>query len=338
MLKIILSFCFSLIFSFSALAEPKFTADISVDETAANVTEAKQKAMSKAKRDGLNEVILGISTEESVKEINKLNDNQLEHFITEIMVLMEKTSDVRYIAKLRISVDENLLKAYMKENDLPLVLGGNSEITLIPLLEKEDGSLDLWGDDNFWRQALLNKLPIQKGNLKINLIDKNLGNIAMIKAERAYDLADGEYNELINFNRANALYVAKYSLKDHRVYVKAYPSRLTQNVDIDSSSPSDMLDRIIPFFKDTQKQTYQPAHYSIEQINVIYNYSRLSQWTNLKQILDNNPQVQNIRISSMANGQVHFSFEYGGIIEKLQGNLDMSGYKMRLQGEHYVIN
>ena len=71
-------------------------------------------------RDALSEIVLEISTDKSVKEINKLNDNQLEHFITGVMVLMEKTSDVRYIADLRISVDEQILKAYMAENNMPI--------------------------------------------------------------------------------------------------------------------------------------------------------------------------------------------------------------------------
>lgn len=45
--------------------------------------------MAKAVRDGLNEVVLSISTAQSADEINKLNDNQLQHFVSGIMVLME---------------------------------------------------------------------------------------------------------------------------------------------------------------------------------------------------------------------------------------------------------
>ncbi|MBR2274187.1 MAG: hypothetical protein IJ864_05130 [Alphaproteobacteria bacterium] len=336
--KVLLSLFFGVVFSCNAIADPRYVADVSVDETAKTVTEAKQKAMSKAMRDGINEIVRGISTEQSVEEIDKLTDNQMAHFVTEVMVLMEKTSDVRYIADLRISVDGDILKAYLAENNMPIVLSQEIDAVVIPLLEEKDGALLLWENDNLWREALQNKHPLHKMNMNIRLLDKNLGNIAMAKATHVYDLPDGEYNELLNFNKADALFVAKYSLKDHKIYLKEYPSRLVQTIDIDTDNPESMVEKLLPLFKDITKEESASSAHSIETIQVIYNYSRLSQWMTLKQILDNNPQVQNIQISSMANGKVHFSFEYGGVIEKLQGHLNMSGYNMHKEGEHYVIN
>ena len=325
---------------FQVQAEPRYEADVSVDVTAKTVTEAKQKAISKAMRDGLNEVILGISTEESVKEVNKLNDNQLQHFITGVMVLKEKTSDVRYIADLRISVDENLLKAYMAENNLPIALSETQEAVIIPLLEKEDDSLDVWGDDNFWRQAFVEHHYLRKGNLEISTIDKNLGNIAMVKANRVYDLADGEYKELADFNRADSIYVAKYSLKDKKIYVKGYPDRTVQEIVIENQKPEELVDGVIALLKPVKKNvSSQQAQYNMAptQIEVVYSYPRLAAWMSLKQILDNNTQVQDIKIVSMSNNKVHFNFLYSGIIEKLQGTLEVNGYRMVREGEYYVI-
>lgn len=325
---------------FQVQAEPRYEADVSVDVTAKTVTEAKQKAISKAMRDGLNEVILGISTEESVKEVNKLNDNQLQHFITGVMVLKEKTSDVRYIADLRISVDENLLKAYMAENNLPIALSETQEAVIIPLLEKEDDSLDVWGDDNFWRQAFVEHHYLRKGNLEISTIDKNLGNIAMVKANRVYDLADGEYKELADFNRADSIYVAKYSLKDKKIYVKGYPDRTVQEIVIENQKPEELVAGVIALLKPVKKNvSSQQVQYNMAptQIEVVYSYPRLAAWMSLKQILDNNTQVQDIKIVSMSNNKVHFNFLYSGVIEKLQGTLEVNGYRMVREGEYYVI-
>lgn len=325
---------------FQVQAAPRYEADVSVDVTAKTVTEAKQQAISKAMRDGLNEVILGISTEESVKEVNKLNDNQLQHFITGVMVLREKTSDVRYIADLRISVDEDLLKAYMAENNLPIALSETQEVVVIPLLEKEDGSFDVWGDDNFWRQAFVDHHYLRKGNLEISTIDKNLGNIAMVKANRVYDLADGEYKELADFNRADGIYVAKYSLKDKKVYVKKYPSKDVQEITVEDQKPEVLVDEVIALFKPVKKSlSAQSSDYNMTptQIEVVYSYPRLAAWMSLKQILDNNTQVQDIKIVSMSNNKVHFNFLYSGVIEKLQGTLEVNGYRMVKEGEYYVI-
>lgn len=137
--KLVLKFAAMVLFAIPAAADPRYEADVNVDVTAATVTEAKKQAMAKAVRDGLNEVVLSISTAQSADEINKLNDNQLQHFVSGIMVLMEKSSDVRYIADLRISVNEDILKAYLAENNMPLVAGEEQDVLAVPLLEKKTG-------------------------------------------------------------------------------------------------------------------------------------------------------------------------------------------------------
>ena len=256
------------------------------------------------------------------------------------MVLMEKSSDVRYIADLRISVDGELLKAYMKENNMPLLLNAEQHFFIIPLLEKEDSSLDIWGEENFWRQAFLTKQPIHKGNLDIRLIDKNLGNIAMAKADNIYNLTDNEITELLNFNRADGFYVVKYSLKDNRIHIKSYPERTEETSDIDKTSLPTTIDNLLPFLKPLTNPNSLPTVKPdiLENIEVVFNYQQLSEWTNLKKQLDHNPQIQNINIISMSNGKVHFKFEYSGIVEKLQGLLSTYGYRMQNRGAYYDIN
>lgn len=339
MKNIVFVVLFFVIFSISAFAEPRFDADVHVDVTANNVTEAKQKAVSKAMRDGLSEVVLNVSTEDSVKEINKLNDNQLQHFITGVMVLMEKTSDVRYIANLRISVDKDILKAYMAENNMPFVVGENQEVVVIPMIENEDGEPDVWGDDNFWRQAFRERKNLRKGNMNIRLIDKNLGNIAIVKEKRLFDMGNAEYQELASFNRADSIYVLKYSLKDKKIYIKNYPEGNVQTLNVAEENINELIDKSIALFKDVKKikKEGEESGAALRRIDVVYSYSKLAEWMNLKKILNDNPQVQDIKIVSMTNGKVHFNFQYSGVIEKLQGSIGALGYKMRSEGEYYAI-
>lgn len=322
-----------------AWAMPRFDADVSVDVTAKTVNEAKQKAISKAMRDGLSEIVSAISTEASVKEINKLNDNQLQHFITGVMVLMEKTSDVRYIADLKISVDENILKSYMAENNMPIILRAEQQVSVLPVLEKADGTLYVWEDENFWRQAFLEKRSLHKGNMNIKIMEKNLGNIAMVKANRVFDLADGELKELLNFNHAEVLYVVKYTEKENKVLIKEYPSGKTQETKIVADKLAETADNTLALFKSGQRAAVEDNSASImpERIEVVYSYTQLSEWIALKKLLEDNPQAQDIKLISMANGKVHFNFQYSGVIERLQGMLETNGYKMRQEGEYYVI-
>ena len=339
MKKFILGCLLWLVMVLPAAGDPVYEADVNVDITAENVAVAKKQAMAKAVRDGLNEVILSISTAQSAEEIGKLNDNQLQHFISGVMVLMEKSSDVRYIADLRVSVNEEVLKAYLQENNLPLVVGEEQNVLAVPLLEKEDGSIDLWGDDNIWRQAFQQRRDIRKGNLAIHDIEKNLGNITAVEAVRIFDMTDAEYNDLAAFNNVTGIYVLKYSLKDNKVYIKNFPEREVFEVDVTGVTPAEAVDKVLPFFKDAKKaaSVAMEMPQAEEKIEAVYTYPKLGNWLTLKRLLETYPQVGEVKVVSMANGKVHFSFIFSGVWEKLQTHLAMSGYNLRQEGGYYAI-
>lgn len=331
------------ILSGNVTAKPLFEADVNVDITAENVVEAKKQAMAKARRDALNDVLLSVSTAQSVEELAKLNDNQIQHFISGVMVLMEKSSNVRYIADLRVTINEDVLKAYMAENNLPMVVGEEQTVLVVPLLEQNDGAFDLWSDANFWRQAFIDRKDIRKGNLILHDIDKNLGNITAVEANRIYDMTEAEFADLSGFNNVEEVYVLKYSLKDGKVYVKSFPTREVNEVVIGDATPQDMIEAVLPFFKDVKKAAKlenldDNAEFVNQKIEAVYSYTKLSEWLSLKRFLEANAQVKDVKVISMANGKVHFSFIYNGVWEKLQANLALSGYKMRNEGGYYAIN
>ncbi len=332
------------IFAGDVVAKPLFEADVNVDVTADNVVEAKKQAMNKARRDALNEVLLSISSNQSVQELDKLNDNQIQHFIAGVMVLMEKSSNVRYIADLRVTVNEDVLKAYMAENNLPMIVGEEQTILVVPLLEQADGTLDLWSDANFWRQAFVGRRDVRKGNLILHDIDKNLGNITAVEANRFYDMTDAEFGELSSFNNVENIYVLKYSLKDGKVYVKSFPSReIAEVIIVENATPQDMIDAVLPFFKDVKKAAklenwHDDDKIVNQKVDAVYSYSKLGEWLTLKRFLETNSQVKDVQVVSMANGKVHFSFIYNGVWEKLQANLALRGYKLKKEGGYYVIS
>ena len=110
-----------------------FEANISVDEIADNVSIAKDVAMRKAIRDGVKDVIYKVSNVDTLDFMDELNDNQLQHFVSSVQVWNEKSSDVRYIADVKVVVNEDVLKSYMNENNMPLVISEEKNILIIPL-------------------------------------------------------------------------------------------------------------------------------------------------------------------------------------------------------------
>ena len=332
----------TIITSSQVLAYPSFTANLSVDVTDQNVTTAKSKALSKATRDALNDVILGISTPQAVEEISKLNDNQIQHFIKELQILMEKSSDVRYIADIKIEIKEDVLKEYLKENNFPLSINKTKDILLIPLFQKTDNTINLWTEENLLRQELLNKNNLKGNIVNFHLIEKNLGNITAIKTQTIYDMNERKFKELTKFNKTDHIAVIKYSQLDKKVNIKIFPTQKTIEKEITiRDSLSSMTDDILTLIKEASIETSASTTTETQSqsvVNVVYTYPSLSSWMSLKQTLENTPEVDEINVISMANKKVHFSFVYTGPIEKLQVELLQLDYELKSNGEYYVIN
>ncbi len=336
---IITLLCFTLL-TLKSYAYDLYSTQISVDITDKNVALAKQKALSSASRDGLNNVILNISTKEAVDNILKLNDNQIQHFIKSMQILMEKSSDIRYIADIKLDINEEVLKSYLKENDFPIIISTPKDILLIPLFEAQDGTLDLWTSQNILREELLKKTNLHSSIINFRIIEKNLGNISSTDANTIYDMTEQTFNELTDFNRSTNITVIKYSTQNNKLYAKSFnPSNLIETT-LENTTLSTALDDLLSQIKgNTPKE--EPVLSELPKtstIEVLYTFQSISSWIKLKKLLEQDPQITNLNIVSMTNKKVHFNFNYNSNIEKLQATLAPNGYNLKNNGDFYVIN
>ena len=109
-----------------------YDAEISVDVTSENASVAREKAMSEANRQALMLVAGRLTTKEGASVLNHLNDNQVLNFIKEVTVESEKVSDVRYLAQLKISINGDILKAYLSEKNAPFAMVEETSVIIIP--------------------------------------------------------------------------------------------------------------------------------------------------------------------------------------------------------------
>ena len=107
---------FLFIFSGTAFsADEDYSSVIDVDVTDTSAAVAREKAMAQANRQALNNAAANFANEEGLHIIHSLSGEQIQYFIKEATVLEEKSSDVRYIAKLKVTVHKNILRQYLQE-------------------------------------------------------------------------------------------------------------------------------------------------------------------------------------------------------------------------------
>jgi len=102
-------------FAFPVTAADDFFSIVDVDVTDVNASVAKEKAMAQANRKALDEAAQNYTDSKGMEIVRGLSGEQVLYFIKEATVLEEKSSDVRYIAKLKVTVHNNILRQYLQE-------------------------------------------------------------------------------------------------------------------------------------------------------------------------------------------------------------------------------
>lgn len=116
-------YCKALLFVLLLLAMPVKAADeyysvVNVDVTDVSAAVAKEKAMAQANRQALYQVAPRLTSEEGVSLLHSLTNDQIAYFIKSVTVLSEKSSDVRYIASLKIIIADEILRQYLEEKGM----------------------------------------------------------------------------------------------------------------------------------------------------------------------------------------------------------------------------
>ncbi|MBR1648030.1 MAG: hypothetical protein IJ689_00340 [Alphaproteobacteria bacterium] len=109
--------CVCCLWSLPAAADG-YAKTINVDVTAQSAAVAKEKAMAQANRQAVNELAPDFTKEAGLELLSSLSDEQILYFIKDVLVLDEKSSDVRYIATLKVTIRDDILRQYLQEKGL----------------------------------------------------------------------------------------------------------------------------------------------------------------------------------------------------------------------------
>ncbi len=343
MKKIFVFFCAFFCCVFSTYAEVSFEAGVVVEKQAENAAVAKDEAMKEAYRQAFLKVAERLTTKENTEKLNALSDEELIHFIKETDVVAEKSTQDAYFADLNIKINGDLLKTYMLENQMMEIVSKPAEILVIPTYAdtQYNGKL-LFEDGNMWRNVLLSKGFIKAGNLTISVIENNMNNRAFLTAENAFYMNDDIFEQVKLINNAQNVFTVhalRAGANNVVLVIKPYNEPEKRLVVTDENGEplekavQEMVDYIYNFMrqKDATESSYQ------SKIHVIYHFVRLRDWIDLQKKLNEIAQIKNIETGAMESGRVHFSIEFSGTIETLEGILKTEGLSLKFEKGYYII-
>lgn len=330
--------------AFPANADERFAVEVAVDVTDQNASAARERAMSEANRAAIVAVAKRISTAEGAAKLAEMTDEQLINFIKEVSVIEEKSSSIRYLANLRVVLNEDMLRGYMTERGIPLLMGGHTRVLVVPLLRDMPGTMPLlWESTNSWREAW--EKSAQGAAAQFVVLPANATNYSLTDVTRL-EAMDGEMlDKLMRFNRAEDIYILtaepdgngglevramSYSGDNRVIRVAGNPEQPDQLFAAAAEQTAAIIEGRV------KQQNLQEAGLET-QATVLFEFSGLRQWVEAERVLKSIPYVKNIDVQAMGTHKAQFKLIFAGSTTKLLSALSEKGYALEENGNYFRL-
>ena len=344
MKKIFLTLFLCFIFSASAHAKISYDVVIPVDTEAENSVAAREKAMAEAQRKAFLEIAGKLTSAENVETLNTLEDSSIQHFIQSVGVANERAGGTKYIADLTITVNEQLLKDYLAENEM--IKMSEEEILVIPVFRRSpQGYPLLWEEDNLWLQNWRSKGLIKFGTLQMRTISAQYRDIAELSAENALYMPDEIYRQIGNFGGIEKIYVLFAETAENgdlNITVKNEQNKVEDSFSVLNDNAKDIFDTAIEksvMFIANMERAAKNAddNNTINAIDAVYMYQDMKDWLLKSKVLNELEPVESIETKSFGGGKVSFSINYTGSLDSLWDVLQENGFSHEAVGNYFII-
>jgi hypothetical protein len=136
-----------------ALASDVFSVrDVAVDVTARSATVAREAALANGQRKAFRSLLERLTLRTNHGDLPSLSDSRIAELVSGIEVGDEKTSSVRYLAKITYGFKPDAIREILNREGIPFAETRSKPVLIIPVYQLAGTQL-LWDDPNPWREA-----------------------------------------------------------------------------------------------------------------------------------------------------------------------------------------
>ncbi len=339
-------------------AEEVFTVrDIAVDVTAATATAAREAALADGHVRAMQKLLTRLLPREELARIRPLKADQIVEFVTDFEVADERTSNVRYLAKLTFRFKPDSVRTLLRANDLVYAEAPGKPVLVLPVFGPA-GEARLWRGTNPWRQIWSSRRPAD-GLVPLVVPLGDLADVASIDAEQTLAGEGERLSRLARRYGADDILISQAVLLDDRETGRARlqigTSRLGSEahqtrVDDYWQEPGETLealwkraaDDIDQRVQESWKQGHLFRPGAQRRMTVTVPVRKLGDWLEVKRRLKTITFVERSEISSLSRDKTEIEIVFVGDEEQLAAALarrqltlsldPVSGWQLRLSG------
>ncbi len=172
--------------SAQAQAEAVFEVhDVAVDVTAETAAKAREQARAEGEAKAFQTLLERLTLRIEHAGLPRLSAGEISTYVKDFSVADEKTSSVRYLARLTFRFKPRDVRALLIESGFSFAETVSKPVLVLPVFQ-DAGALILWDDPNPWREAWAAR-PKSQSLVPTLLPLGDLADIAAIGAEQAMD-------------------------------------------------------------------------------------------------------------------------------------------------------
>lgn len=126
--------------------------DVAVDVTAGSATNARKAALANGQRKAFRTLLERLTLRTDHVDLPAISDSRIAELVSGIEVSDEKTSPVRYLAKITYHFKPDPIRELLSQEGLPFAETRSKPVLIIPVYQLAGTQL-LWDDPNPWREA-----------------------------------------------------------------------------------------------------------------------------------------------------------------------------------------
>lgn len=315
--------------AYAAPDEPLyFVQGVKADKTASSAAVAREKAVNDARKKAY-DVVLGriVLTEEKNKIPNPSN-LELVNFVSEMAVMNEKTSSVRYMADLDFRFNSGAIKDYLEKNNIGYVNTVSEPVLLLPVYTNGK-EIILAEGENPWLNFLSG---IKKENSVVPLVfpvgdEEDIARTQALLSGR-YDNEDmenlrGRYGaskiivaEMQEYEDAKNIAFVVYELDQEGLDDENFNFTVSKNASPDKIK-SAALATIRKKIEEDWKKDNVVYFSSASVITVLIPLHDLAEWVKITKKLDKMPIIEHYDLKAMKSDRVQIDIIFGRSIDRL---------------------
>ena len=283
---------------------------------------ARTIAVNNARRDAF--LILLTRLELSLSIADNISDEEISDMIRSEQIINEKIAGNNYSASFNITFAKNFVDHILsqKTNQKGSALESkDKEIYLaIPILSEKNEYL-IWEDNNKWQIAIKNFIKQKKISKKIIIPEASVDNVAILSKDNITKIDYPQLEPIIEQYKAGSAYLLflNFNESENKALVKVLHLRKLQKNQFKLS------------FTNTNKISYDELINNVAQKTIEYleestvgrdknfnsnliklglNVKSISEWLNIKKIIENSNLVDEINVLSISKNYVEISLNY----------------------------